>query len=270
MLLKTLKREWRKRRNGIYIPDLGERHMVCNYLADEDGEQPGPQPMVDFVQYGKLLEILPDKIVNSLEKARLERAGYGPMMTAGLGYVELLGSIIVDATQVTGTSEARMVPAVLLPSNYLAPGGIPGRTLRGQLRFRGSTTAAANTWTFRMRGEATDVITGTAWAASGAIPGDATTAATNAMGEIEGGFTVRAVGSAGSVFAMGDADLGWMRFASAAGGDKALTFMGSAGSAAPAAVTKDTTLATYLNWTLQLSVAAHTCTTHRYMLESLN
>lgn len=261
-----MKKEWRKRRSGIYIPDLGERHTVCDWIREEDGD--GPQPFIDMRQYSELLNILPDKIATSLERARLERAGRGPMLTAGLGYVELLGTIIVDATAVgTSSAEARLVPAMRLPANYLAPGGIPGRTLMAQMRGRATTLTTAATMTLRLRGEATDVITGTAWAASGAITADAG-AQTATMWEIECGWTVRAVGSAGSVFAMGDVNAA---FAAVTLANQIAQFMGSAGSATPAAVTKDTTLDTYVNWTAQWSLAtAYSIQAHRYWLESLN
>lgn len=267
MLLKTIQREWRRRRDGIYIPDLGERHTICDWLQEEESD--GPAPFIDMVRYGKLLEILPDKIAGNLENARLERAGHGPMLRAGLGYVELLGSIIVDGTAITSSAaEARLVPATRLPANYLAPGGIPGRTLRAQLRGRGSTLiTTAGTMTFRLRGEATDVITGTAWAASGAITAD-TAAQTATQWEVECGLTVRAVGSSGSVFAQGDCELAWAAVTIA---NQTAKFMGSAGSATPAAVTKDTTLDTFLNWTGQWSVStAYSIQCHRYMLEALN
>lgn len=268
-MFKTIKKEWARRKSGIYIPDLGERHTVCDWLQEEETDGI-VQPFLDQVQYGKLLEILPDKIASSLEHARAERAGLKPMFQAGLGYEELLGSIIVDGTAVANsTAEARLVPATRLPANYLAPGGIPGRTLRAQLRGRGgNVVTAAPTLTFRLRGEATDVITGTAWAASGAITAD-TAAQTNTQWEIECGVTVRAVGSAGSVFAQGDAEIAWAALTIANAQNK---FMGSAGAAAPAAVTKDTTADTFLNWTATWSAAnaANTIQAHRYVLEALN
>lgn len=266
MLLKTINREWKRRRGGIYIPDLGERHTVCDWVRAEDGD--GPQPFIDMTQYSRLLELLPDKVVNSLEHARDERAGRAAIYQAGFGFVDLLGSMIVDGTAIASSSaEARLVPATRLYGNYLAPGGIPGRTLRAQLRGRGTTLATAATLTLRLRGEATDVITGTAWAASGAITADAG-AQTNTQWEVECGVTVRAVGSGGSVFAQGDVELAWAALTIANAQNK---FMGSAGAAAPAAVAKDTTADTYLNWTGQWSLAtAYSIQAHRYMLEALN
>ena len=263
MLLRTIKREWAKRRSGIYISDLGERHTICDWVREVEDPT-----FIETVQYGKLLEILPDKIVTNLERARLAQDGRIPMLKAGLGYVELLGSVIVDGTAIASSSaEARLVPATRLPANYLQPGGIPGRTLRGQLRGRGTTLTTAATMIFRLRGEATDVITGTAWAQSGAITAD-TTAQTASQWEIECGVTVRSVGTAGSVFAMGDCETAWAALTIANQSNK---FMGSAGALTPAAVTKDVTLDTYLNWTAQWSLAtAYSIQAHRYMLEALN
>lgn len=267
MLLKTLKREWARRRSGIFIPDLGERHTVCDWLREEDTDGI-KQPWIDQVQYGKLLEIVPDKIANNLEHARLERAGLAPMYKAGFGFVDTLGSIIVDGAAIASSSaEARLVPATLLPKNYLQPSGLPGRTLRGNLRGRVTTLTTAATMTGRLRGASTDVITTDQWAASGAIVMDAT-AQTNTQWWMEVGITVRAVGSGGSVFAQGVYMLAPAALTIAS---QQNAFMGSAGSAAPAAVAKDTTAETYLNWTAQWSLAtAYSIQCHRYVLEALN
>lgn len=263
-MIETVIREWQKRRSRI--PEIGERHTVCDWLVEEGGE--GPQPFIDMVGYGKLLEVLPDKIVNSLERARLERAGRGPMLKAGLGYVELLGAIIVDGTAIASSaSETRLVPATRLPANYLQPGGIPGRSLRATLRGRVTTLTTAATMTIRLRGEATDVITGTAWMASGAIVQD-TTVQTNTMWKLEAGITVRSVGTSGTVFCMGDVQMATAALTIA---QQTNQFMGSAGAATPAAITKDLTLDSYLNWTAQWSLStAYSIQAHRYVLEALN
>jgi hypothetical protein len=267
MLLKTLKKEWIRRRDGIYIRDRGERHTICDWVREVEGD--GPQPWVDETQYAHLLEILPDDIASKLQRARDERAGKAAIYQAGFGYVDLLATAVVDGTAIASSSaEARLVPATRLPANFLAPqAGVPGKTLRGQLRGRGTTLTTGATMTFRLRGEATDVITGTAWAASGAIAADAT-AQTNTQWEIECGVTVRGAGTTGSVFALGDCDWAWAALTIASQQNK---FMGSAGSAAPAAVTKDTSAETFLNWTGQWSLAtAYSIQAHRYMLEALN
>lgn len=261
MRAETIIKRFRKQRSRV--PEIGERHVVCDWIRDETDNT-----VVDMTRYSQLLTLLPDKVVENLERARLSREGRHPILRAGLGYVELLGSIIVDGTAIaSSSSEARLVPATYLPPNYLQPGGIPGRTLRGQLRGRVTTLTTAATMTFRLRGEATDVITGTAWAASGAIVMD-TVVQTATMWEVECGLTVRSVGTAGTVFAMGDCDMAPAAVTIASQTNK---FLGSAGSATPAAVTKDMTTATFLNWTGTWSLAtAYSIQTHRYMLEALN
>jgi hypothetical protein len=88
------------------------------------------------------------------------------------------------------------------------------------------------------------------------------------MWRLDCGSTVRSVGSAGTVFAMGDV----------IGAPWALTiasqqnsFMGSAGSATPAAVTVDMTVPEYLSLTAQWSLTtAYSIQTHRAVLEALN
>jgi hypothetical protein len=270
MLLKTIKREWRRRRSSIYIPDLGERHMVCDWIREEDGD--GPQPFIDMVQYGKLLEVLPDKIVTSLERARLERAGVGPMLKAGLGYVEMLSAIIVDGAAVAGLNAKTLIaPTLLLPANYLQPGGIPGRTLRlvGSGRHTTLTTPAA-TLIMGCGNATTNVVWTNAWAQSGAMVVDAVAVQTNTQWRMEAGGTVRSVGSAGTVFWTGEASMGCHSAFTAAAA--ALRYMGSAGSAAPAAATVDMTIANYFSASANWSVTnvGYTLTCHRLQLEALN
>jgi hypothetical protein len=120
---------------------------------------------------------------------------------------------------------------------------------------------------FRIRGEATDVITGTAWGATGAITQDATVQ-TATMWELEAHIVARTVGTAGTVFCMGDADMSTAALTIANAQAK---FMGSAGSATPAAVTKDMTANTFLNITGQWSLAtAYSIQAHQFILEALN
>lgn len=247
-----------------YVPELGERYLLRHWVADEDAES---GPTIDFAGYGRLLSVLPDGIVENLERARLERAGVGPMLRAGLGYEELLGSIIVDGTAIASSSaEARLVPAWKLPGNFLQPGGIPGRTLHWKMRGRQTTLATAATLTFRVRDGATDVFTNTL-AASGALTMDAA-AQTNTQWFMEGLIVVRSVGSAGTVFAQGDATSAAQALTIA---NQTAQYMGSAGSAAPAAVTVDETVDRYWNFTAQWSLAtAYSIQAHVGILESLN
>jgi len=260
---------WKGRRWEVDDPpELGERRVLASYENFEDGDDPGP--FINMVQYGQLLSALPDRIVTNLEKARLSRDGRMPMIKAGLGYEELLASIIVDGTAIaSSSSEARLAPAIMIPSNYMQPAGIPGRVITAKARGRGTTlVTTAGTMTFRHRIATTDVITGTTLCATGAMAADAA-AQTNTMWEWDSNVTVRAVGSAGSVFSMGRAGLAWHSAFTAA--NVALAFAGSAGSAAPAAVTWDMTVDQYLQFTGQWSLAtAYSIQCHHYRIEALN
>ena len=263
MWRRTILKEWRKRRSRV--PELGERHILSDWLQEEEA------PFVDMYRYGELLKVLPDHIVRNLERARLSRDGRLPMLKAGLGYEELLTSVIVDGTAIASSStEAFLFPANLLPANYLQPGGIPGRTLRAQARGRGTTLTTSATMIFKFGAALTNVIPTTTWAVSGAIIADAA-AQTATQWEVEVGATVRSVGSAGTVFAQGDADTAWQRFTSAAATDKQLNFMGSAGAATPSTATVDMTVPQYVSLTGKWSLStAYSITGHRYMLEALN
>lgn len=248
-----------------YVPELGERHTVCNWTRDEDGIG----PMIELRHYGELLSLLPDKIVTNLENARLSREGSVPMIKAGLGYEELLSTIVVDGTAIASSSaEARLAPAIAIPMNYMAPNSVPGRVLTAKARGRGTTLTTGATMTIRHRIAATDIITGTVVMATGAMAADST-AQTNTMWEWDSNVTVRAGGTGGSVFGTGRAGLAWHSAFTAA--NMALSFAGSAGSAAPAAVTWDTTIDQYFEFTGQWSLAtAYSIQCHHYRIEALN
>lgn len=244
---------------------LGIRHTICNFVRDgEDGQA----PFIDMVRYGKLLEVLPDHIVENLEKGRLAHDGAYPMLKNGLGYQEMLSAIIVDGSAIgTSAAEARLAPALVIPKNYMAPGGIPGRTLRARAMGRVTTLNTAATFTYRFRIAATDIITGTTIAASGGITQDAAVH-TNEMWELNCDITSRVVGSAGTVFGVGRAEMSSQALTVAA---RSAGFMGSAGSTAPAAATWDTTIDEYLEFTGQWSLAtAYSIQAHEYILEALN
>ena len=157
------------------VPEIGQRETLVDWVMDNDGTPDSKEPFVDMVRYGKLLAALPDKIVTNLENARLSRDGRMPMIKAGLGYEELLSAIIVDGTAITSSaSEARLAPALLIPANYMQPGGIPGRNITAKARGRGSTiVTTAGTMIIRHRIAATDIITGTVLCATGAMAADA-------------------------------------------------------------------------------------------------
>jgi hypothetical protein len=260
MRIKTVLTEYRKRAN--YIPELGERHTLCDWFQEEDA------PMIDMHRYGQLLQLLPDHIVENLEKARLSRDGRYGMIKAGLGYEELLSAVIVDGTAIASSStEAFLYPALLLPPNYLAPGGIPGRSLHFKARGRHTTLTTGATLNFKWGAALTNVIPTTTWCISGALVMDATIQ-TATMWFCEGMGTVRSVGSAGTIFAMGDATASAQAFTIA---NQTNQYMGSAGNATPAAVTVDTTQAQYISLTGKWSLAtAYSIQGHLFVVEALN
>ena len=265
MSVATVLKEWKRRRS--YIPEIGERHTICNWVRESD--ESGHPLIVDWARYSELLTLLPDHVVENMEKSRLAQEGKLPIYKAGLGYEELLSAIIVDGTAIaSSSSEARLAPALLIPANYMAPGGIPGRVITAKARGRGTTLTTGATMTIRHRIATTDIITGTVLCATGAMVADAT-AQTATMWEWDCAIVVRSVGSAGTVFAQGRAGLAWHSAFTAA--NAALSFAGSAGSATPAAVTWDTTAAQFLEFTGQWSLAtAYSIQTHQYRLEALN
>lgn len=263
MRIETVIREWLRRRNRI--PELGERHIVCDWVREEE---PGYAPMIDEVRFADLLTIVPDRVANSLLRARDERAGRAQVLKAGLGYEECLSAIIVDGTAIASSSaEALLVPTNLLPANYLQPGGIPGRSLSIRARGRMTTLTTAATLTFRWGSATTNVISTTRWAQSGAITMD-TAAQTATQWRLDVGSTTRTVGSSGTVFAQGDVTTAAAALTIAS---QQNAFMGSAGSATPAAVTVDMTVAQYLSLTAQWSLTtAYSIQCHRCVLEALN
>jgi hypothetical protein len=259
---ETIIREWLNRR--ARVPELGERHTVCDWARPEDG----PGPWIDEAAYGRLLALLPDAVVTNLEKAKAAQDGRIPMLKAGLGYEECLTSIIVDGSTIASSStEAFLVPANLVSANYLQPGGIPGRTLVIRARGRHTTLTTAATLTFKVGAALTNVIPTTTWAVSGGITMD-TTVQTATMWRVDCSAVVRSVGSAGTVFAMGDASSAAAALTIA---NQQAQFMGSAGSATPATATVDMTVPQYLGFTGKWSLAtAYSITAHRYTLEALN
>jgi hypothetical protein len=256
------------------VPPLGTREILAHWLLDEDHEGGALKggSLIELVGYGKLLEVLPDKIVSNLEKSRLSRDGLIPMLKCGLGYEELLSSVIVDGTPVASSStENLLFPDLLLPANYLQPGGIPGRTLRWRASGRVTTLSTAGTLQFAIGHASTAVTTisgaATCWAKTGAVVMDAAVH-TNEQWFCEGTTVVRSVGAAGTVFAQGESTIAAAAFTVA---NNALLFMGSAGSAAPAAITMDMTIAEFIALTAKWSLTtAYSITGHIYLLEALN
>jgi hypothetical protein len=259
---ESLFRHWRKKR--AYVPELGERHTVCNWVREDDDPT-----MFEMQRYGELLSLLPDRIASNLENARLSRDGRMPMLKAGLGYEELLASVIVDGTAIASSStENILFPDLLLPANYMQPGGLPGRTLHWKGRGRQTTLTTAATLTFSIGSGVTAVTVPTVrWATSGAITMD-TTIQTATMWFSEGAIVVRSVGTAGTVFAMGDATVAAQALTIA---NQTAQYMGSAGSATPSTASFDMTLAQYIAFTAKWSLStAYSIQGHIYKLEALN
>jgi hypothetical protein len=262
----TIKRRYE--RDCRRIPELGTRHTVANFLRTDNG--PVEEPFVEMIKYGRLVSLLPDRTVTRVERALRNGDPRREIIRAGLGYEELLAPIVVDGTAIaSSSSEARLVPALMIPANYMQPGNAPGRTLRMTARGRGTTiVTTAGTMIIRVRIAATDIITGTTIMATGAMAADAAVQ-TATMWSFAGEITTRSVGSAGTVFGMGEASLAWHFKDTAA--KQALQYAGSAGSATPAAVTWDMTVGQYLQFTGQWSLAtAYSIQCHEYLVEALN
>lgn len=252
-------------------PPLGTRETLAHWVNEDADGNTSQAPMVELVRYGKLLELLPDKVVENLEKSRLARDGRIPMLKAGLGYEELLSSVIVDGTAVHDSStENILFPDLMIPANYLQPGGIPGRTLQWQASGRITTLSTAATLIINL-GHASSAATTvtTSWAKTGAVTMDAAVH-TNEQWISRGIAVVRSVGASGTVFAQGKFDSAAMAFTSAA---YVVSFMGSAGSAVPSTATVDMTASTgqflilSAKWSL---TTAYSITGHVYLLEALN
>lgn len=246
------------------IFDRGHRHVLASWFRED-----GDEPLIDMNRYAILLEHLPDKIVTNLENARLSRDGRMPMIKAGLGYEECLSSVIVDGAAIASSStENILFPDLKMPSNYLQPMGLPGRTLHWKARGRQTTLTTAATLTFSVGTGTTAVTIPTVrWATSGALTMD-TTVQTATQWFCEGLAVCRSVGSAGTMFAQGDATSAAQALTLA---NQVAQYMGSAGSATPAAVTVDMTVDQYLAITAKWSLAtAYSIQGHLYILEALN
>src|SRR6266576_536422 len=148
--IKAIRKKLWTPRDRDDVPPLGSREVLCEWVRQE-GEDGLPTPMIEMQRYRKLLSVLPDKIVTNLEKGRLAHDGRYPMLKAGLGYEELLSSVIVDGTAVHDSStENILFPDLMIPANYLQPGNIPGRTLQWKARGRNTTLSTAGTLTFNI------------------------------------------------------------------------------------------------------------------------
>lgn len=260
MLKTRIPRRWRPK---LWTPHQEYEGTLCNWVRDESDD-----PIIDMHRYRKLLKVLPDHVVENLEKARLSRDGRMPMIKAGLGYEELLASVIVDGTAIASSStEAFLFPALAFPRNYLQPGGVPGKTIHWKARGRHTTLTTQATLIFKFGSALTNVIPTTAWATSGALTMD-TTAQTASQWFCEGSAVVRSVGSAGTVFSQGDATAAAQALTIA---NQHAQYMGSAGQDTPAAVTVDMTVDQYVSLTAKWSLAtAYSIQGHIFKVEALN
>jgi len=181
---------------------------------------------------------------------------------------EGLASAVADGAAIaSSTTETIIFPNVTIPANYMQD----GRTLRLTARGRwGNVVTAVPTMTFRIRWGG---VSGTVLLASGAIVTPAA-ATTNAIWAIHALLQTRSNGATGSIFCMGEVAM----FEDAAPTFGTVTNYGvvsgagSAGVAAPAAVTVDLSADTALSLTAQWSAssASNTLTGHIYTIESLN
>lgn len=198
------------------------------------------------------------------ESLRLSREHGGPFEPRGSSqsWREVLRSMIADGTAITSASETIMVPDFTIPAGYM----YPGRTLKYTLFGRQSTVITTpGTITLRLRWGG---VGGTALAASGAFAPDPTAAATNLTVGVEWYVVCRAVGSSGSLFAVGTVE--WSDYDDAT----VATIVGNlnmrlAPTATPAAVTVNTDTANALSPTYQSSVATASFTNHIAILEAL-
>lgn len=180
-------------------------------------------------------------------------------------FEECLAWDTADGTAVANTvTETIIFPNITVPGNMMSD----GRILKLVAFGRHSTTGTP-TLTFRVRWGG---VSGTVLCASGAIT--CGSAVANAMWRVEVYLQTRSNGAAGSIFAVGHADVGEDAAATVGSATNAgaTDLMGSAGVATPAAVTVDLTADVALSLTAQWGTASasNTLTGHVRILESLN
>jgi hypothetical protein len=219
----------------------------------------------------ELRDRLPDHIVASLAASRARPYWEQPKATKQ-GFNEVLVAAIADGTQIlNSTAEAILFPDYVFAGND--PHMYPGATFRITCYYDVTFVATTpGTLTFRLRWGG---VAGTVLAASGAYAPDPTGALANRSGWVEFLLTVRSIGAAGSMFAMGRMQMNDFDDASATTlqGNLAMTSFGSAGANTPAVVAAlDTTSAKNLSVTAQFSVNTATTqiTGHLMTLECLN
>jgi hypothetical protein len=121
--------------------------------------------------------------------------------------------------------------------------------------------------TFKWGAAVTNIIPTTTWAISGALVME-TVVQTATQWFAEGMSVVRSVGSAGTTFSQGDCTSAAQAFTIA---NQTNQYMGSAGTATPAAVTCDMTVNQYISLTGKWSLAtAYSIQGHIFIVEALN
>lgn len=171
------------------------------------------------------------------------------------------------ATFNTTATETIIFPNVTIPANYLQDGRAIKLTAYGRYS-NVVTTVPTITFAVRWGG-----VSGTVIAQSPAIVTSAS-AVTNAPWRVEVIIQTRVNGSAGSVFAMGEAELstGIAPTVGTVANYGVVSIMSSTGLLTPAAVTVDLTADTALSITGKFSAsnAANGITGHIYTIETLN
>ena len=181
---------------------------------------------------------------------------------------ELIWWATADGTAVANTTtETILFPDVTIPANYMADRRVIRLTAKGRWS---NVVTAVPTLTFAIRWGG---VAGTILAQSPAIVTPAT-ATTNAIWEVMAMLQTRLNGASGTIFCMATVLMGE---------DAAPTFgtvtnygvfipFGSAGAAAPAAVTVNLSVDTALSLTADWSAASasNTIQGHQYFGESLN
>jgi len=180
---------------------------------------------------------------------------------------ELLTWEVTDGTAIANTTtETIIYPNVTIPGNYMADGRALHLVVRGKHSVAAATTP---TLTFRLRWGG---VAGTVLTASGAMVTGS--GVTNAMFALQLWIQTRVNGASGSLLVMGEAIL-WDDATTTVGSatnNQAHDPMGSAGVAAPAAVTVDLTADIALAISAQWGTASvsNTLTGMQRFLGSLN
>lgn len=244
---------------GVLLDPNTGRPERPESLRDGFGRPAGAGPATLFEWVNPALERAPKSVLQNLRKAAIDPHD----VRAGMqGWEEIAYGLTVDGAAITNTTtETIMVP------NFTYPNAGPqalyvGKQLRYTLWGRVSTVVTTpGTITFRLRWGG---VAGTVLVASKAQR-PKVTVSTNMAGLVVFDVTVRAIGSAGSAFAMGLSDLANIIGDAASIGERMWPD-------AAAAVTIDTTAATALSPTINFSVATATTswTTHLARLEALN